>query len=344
MLSQMSVGSITSIFPRVRRQGGDERDARSARFRPAHGQTVEVRSAGEILATLDANFGFEGLPFMPEMLKYCGRRMTVARRVNRTCVEGHGIRAMRNVVMLVDSHCDGAAHDGCQRKCLIFWKEAWLRPLDPAGDLVVTADDTQLDGFHHELSSRTREGARYLCQSTRLQHATQPLSKFNLMKYFEEIADGELRVGKFLRIIVMVLQNRLRALFGLPRIGSVHGSSGPHSKGDLDLRVGEYVKVRSAQEISRTVGPSGRNRGLLFEPDMTAYVGGIFEVDFRIERMISEETGEMVRLTNTVALKNVRCEGLCAKNCPRGQAHFWREAWIERINPTDLAPPQDFSG
>lgn len=344
MFSWISVGSITSIFSHVRRQGRDECDAPSVRFRPAHGQTVEVRSAGEILATLDANFGFEGLPFMPEMLKYCGRRMTVARRVNRTCVEGYGIRSMRNVVMLVDGHCDGAAHDGCQRKCLIFWKEAWLRPADPAGELVVAADDARLDEIYHELSSRTREGERYLCQSTRLQHATQPLSQFNLMKYFEEIADGELRVGKFLQIIVMVLQNKLRALFGLPRIGSVHGPSGPHSRGDLDLRAGEYVKVRSTEEISHTVGPSGRNRGLLFEPDMTAYVGGIFEVEFRIEKMISEETGEMVRLANTVALKNVRCEGLCAKNCPRGQAHFWREAWVERINPAVHAPSQDLPG
>jgi hypothetical protein len=34
------------------------------------GELVEVRSEEEILATLDANGDREGLPFMPEMLRY----------------------------------------------------------------------------------------------------------------------------------------------------------------------------------------------------------------------------------------------------------------------------------
>jgi len=38
---------------------------------------VEIRSAGEILATLDENGLMDGLPFMPEMIAYCGRRLAV---------------------------------------------------------------------------------------------------------------------------------------------------------------------------------------------------------------------------------------------------------------------------
>jgi hypothetical protein len=341
--SRSSGGFAGSVWSRIRRNGREAGDGARARFRPVRGQAVEVRPAADILATLDADFGLEGLPFMPEMLKYCGRRMTVARRVDRTCVEGYGLRAMRDTVLLNDSHCDGAAHDGCQRKCLAFWKEAWLRPVDPADAPAPPACDPSLDGSYQELAARTRDGERYACQSTRLRDATQALSKLNLVNYFREIADGELAVGKFLRIVAMTLGNRLRALFGLPRIGSLRGAGGSHSKGDLDLRAGEFVRVKSAEEISRTVGPTGRNRGLLFEPDMNAYVGGIFEVDYRIDRMISEETGKMVRLTNTVALKNVHCEGLCAKNCPRGQPHFWREAWVERIGAAGQAPARDAS-
>ncbi len=294
---------------------------------------VEVRSAAEILATLDADFTFEGLSFMPEMLDYCGRRLTVYRRVNRTCVEGYGVRAMRDAVLLTDSHCDGAAHDGCQRKCLIFWKEAWLRPVERADAPLVAPAAPAMDGFYRALAARTREGTRYSCQSTRLHTATRRLSKYNLVKYLQEIADGELPPGKFLRIVGRVARNRLRSLFGMGPIGAMRGPGGPHSKGELELQHGELVEVRSVEEISRTVGPSGRNRGLLFEPDMTAYAGQRFQVDYRIEKIISEQTGEMVRLTNTVALKNVRCAGLCAKNCPRAQAHFWREAWLKRVSP-----------
>ena len=36
------------------------------------GEWVEVLSAPEILATLDDKHELDGLPFMPEMLKYCG--------------------------------------------------------------------------------------------------------------------------------------------------------------------------------------------------------------------------------------------------------------------------------
>ena len=41
------------------------------------GEWVEVRSAPEILATLDEQGALDGLVFMPEMLKYCGRVLPV---------------------------------------------------------------------------------------------------------------------------------------------------------------------------------------------------------------------------------------------------------------------------
>ena len=94
------------------------------------GELVEVRSLGEILATLDAEFKFEGVPFMPEMVPHCGRRFRVYRRAEKTCVEGIGIQRMRNTVFLEGLRCDGSAHDGCQRQCLMFWKEAWLKRLN----------------------------------------------------------------------------------------------------------------------------------------------------------------------------------------------------------------------
>src|SRR5438094_248118 len=37
------------------------------------GEIVEIRSKEEILATLDEKGRLDGLPFMPEMLKYCGQ-------------------------------------------------------------------------------------------------------------------------------------------------------------------------------------------------------------------------------------------------------------------------------
>src|SRR5262245_42684192 len=94
------------------------------------GDWVEVRGKDEILATLDVRGGLEGLPFMPEMFQYCGRQLEVSKRAHKTCDPSRGLQARRlsNCVHLSDIRCDGEAHGGCQAGCLIFWKEAWLKP------------------------------------------------------------------------------------------------------------------------------------------------------------------------------------------------------------------------
>lgn len=91
------------------------------------GEIVEVHSENEILATLDGNGTLEGLPFIPEMRKYCGRRFKVLKRVDKIIVEGLGKRRMKNSVILEGVTCDGEAHEGCRRTCLLFWKGAWLK-------------------------------------------------------------------------------------------------------------------------------------------------------------------------------------------------------------------------
>ncbi len=92
------------------------------------GEWVEVRSQEEILATLDEKGWLEGLPFMPEMLQYCGQKLRVYKRADKTCdtVVPWSIRRMENAVHL-ETRCDGSGHGGCEAGCLIFWKEAWLK-------------------------------------------------------------------------------------------------------------------------------------------------------------------------------------------------------------------------
>ena len=50
------------------------------------GDQVTVRSPEEILSTLDADGTLDGLPFMPEMLEWCGKSLRVERRAEKTCV------------------------------------------------------------------------------------------------------------------------------------------------------------------------------------------------------------------------------------------------------------------
>jgi hypothetical protein len=73
------------------------------------GELVEVRSEEEILATLDDNAELDSLPFMPEMLEYCGARFTVYKVAHKLCdtMTATGMRRMRDAVHLAGVRCDG---------------------------------------------------------------------------------------------------------------------------------------------------------------------------------------------------------------------------------------------
>ncbi|MEM3697170.1 MAG: hypothetical protein QXQ94_06695 [Candidatus Bathyarchaeia archaeon] len=96
------------------------------------GEVVEVKTVDEIMSTLDEKGTLEGLPFMPEMYKYCGKRFKVFKRVNKLIIEGLGtLRKIENVVILEKAICSGEYHGGCKRSCMLLWKEAWLKRANP---------------------------------------------------------------------------------------------------------------------------------------------------------------------------------------------------------------------
>ncbi len=74
------------------------------------GDLVEVLSEAEILATLDEHGSLENLPFMPEMLKFCGRTFRVSRQAFKTCVDDQEMRQFDTTVFLEEARCDGSSH------------------------------------------------------------------------------------------------------------------------------------------------------------------------------------------------------------------------------------------
>src|SRR5262249_19250469 len=92
------------------------------------GDWVEVRSREEILRTLDKRGQLDGLPFMPNMFAYCGKRLRVYKRAHKTCDTVFPIRGRKMVDSVhLATRCDGEPYGGCEASCLIFWKEAWLK-------------------------------------------------------------------------------------------------------------------------------------------------------------------------------------------------------------------------
>jgi hypothetical protein len=97
------------------------------------GDWAEVRSVKEIFTTLDAQGKLKGLRFTPEMVKFCGKRFKVYRRLEKIILEATGeLRKIRTPTVLLEGvFCDGEAHGGCDRSCFCFWREAWLKGVSP---------------------------------------------------------------------------------------------------------------------------------------------------------------------------------------------------------------------
>jgi hypothetical protein len=101
----------------------------------------------------------------------------------------------------------------------------------------------------------------------------------------------------------------------------------------LNLQPGEWVEVKTLEEIQRTLDPMGRNHGLVFTPEMKKHLGKRYRVYKRLELMFDEYHKSQRRLKNTVLLENVVCEGT-GLGCDRSCFLYWREAWLRRCDPT----------
>lgn len=313
------------------------------------GDLVEVRSAAEILATLDERGELDALPFMPEMVPMCGRRFTVAARADRVCDTvsgGWGSRSMAHTVMLDGAVCDGSGHGGCGAACLIYWNESWLRRVGDVGaDASVTAaDEVSRDALltlveRNVKASGAGEPDRYRCQATQAIEASVPISGKDPRTYTLALTSGNVSVGRFVRVMaraaVMETAKRLRLLPNPPLRGD--GAKSPRTP-TLDLEPGEWVRIRTPEEIRATLNDKGKNRGLWFDREMLQLCGQVFRVRHRVDRLIDDRTGNMIELSSDcVALEGTTCSGEHSVGrwfCARAIYPYWREAWLERVENT----------
>ena len=313
------------------------------------GDLVEVRSATEILGTLDEKGDLEGLPFMPEMVACCGERFRVAARAERICDRVGPLRSLRlgDTVVLEDHRCDGSGHDGCQSDCRVFWKEAWLKRV--TGDRPLTrpsADEPAALMDRVSRSTTTGDGAdrRYRCQATQSLEASVPLSAKDPRSYLREVTTRNVSIPHFAKVMghaVVVEATRKLGRLPEPVLRGPEPTS-PRTP-TLGLEAGDWVRVKPPSEIVGTLNDKGRNRGLWFDREMLVHCGKIFQVRRRITNFIDERTGEMVYLnSDCVSLEGSVCSGENSPSrwfCPREIYGYWREAWLERVDP-----PEEVSG
>jgi hypothetical protein len=313
------------------------------------GDVVEVLSAEEILATLDERGEFENLPFMPEMLKYCGQRLTVHKVAHKLCdtISSSGIRKMENAVHLTGSRCDGTSHGGCQTACLMYWKEAWLKRVDVGDADPVTTGPIALTLL--EINTLKEPGPdgepRYSCQATELLRAAPAcLPARDLGQFVTDVKTGNVGAFASLKAFLVVLFNRLQtvSMRALPRRlwfrnglrwGFVKGQLvGPTPTGELDLQPGEIVRIKTKEQIEATLNENMLNRGMGFEEEMARYCGRTARVQARVTKCLDEKSGKLLTMKNPcIILEDVVCAGVYNASCPRQFIPFWREIWLERV-------------
>jgi hypothetical protein len=110
---------------------GRYRKTPSRRLDLKPGEMVEVRSAREILRTLDRRGRNRGMAFKAEMFSFCGRRFRVVSRMERRVDERDGLlHDFSNECIILDSvHCEGQ-RSFCSRHNYHYWREIWLNRVD----------------------------------------------------------------------------------------------------------------------------------------------------------------------------------------------------------------------
>lgn len=324
------------------------------------GEWVEVRDQEEILATLDQHGRLENQPFMPEMLQYCGKRIRVSKRADKTCqyVVGWSIRRVKDSVHLDGVRCDGTGHGGCEASCLIFWKEAWLKRAEPH---LVSAAHLQRRGAASAqdggpcttqdilaASQTTNPGGEQIhsCQATEVFKFSSHMSLWDPRQYIRDLRSGNLRhdfsgdsrsarVLEFLLGILQVIRALVMSFFTEYRHLNYPATTGTLETTSievLDLQPGELVQVRSRAEILATLDKESRNRGLLFDGEMYPYCGGIYRVLRRVHHIVDDKTGKMVDMRNPcIVLDGVVCRSDYHRLCPRAIYPYWRENWLQRV-------------
>lgn len=310
------------------------------------GDWVEVRSKEEILRTLDKRGELQHVPFMPQMFKYCGQRFKVYKSAHKTCDTVNPIRSLRVTdAVHLDVRCDGEAYGGCQAGCLIFWKTAWLKPVEENSPSASRNPDTGgRRHVRHDNGSCTEEDVwkgtrkeatdgsveiKYQCQATQVPHYGEVLPWWDVRQYVEDYRSGNvsltqmLRGGLFAAYASLVqagiglgpllswvydLVQRLRGGIPWPRRSGKIPAGQPTPTRVLDLQPGELVRVKSYKEILATLDTDARNRGLMWDRDMVPFCDGIYRVKTRLSRFVDEKSGMLISMkTPAVILEDVWC-------------------------------------
>ena len=297
------------------------------------GDAVRIRPLPEILATLDANASLNGMPFQPEMMKFCGGEARVFRCLDKIYDYGRTkhMRRLEGCVLLSNLRCDGGAHDGCEATCYLIWKTEWLQHSQASRAEVALPATVDAARVSNTVAASTRHGQALRCQFTELHGCTTEYGRLSLSRDLIPWLCGNYSAKAWLLAMLTRIFNGVQSRRGgigfppLPPMGE-HVTKDPTA-----LTVGERVAVLPLEQIARTLNSQGKNKGLWFDVEMVKHCGREYRVSARVQKIIDDATGQM-RLMKTpcIMLDTVDSTGEGLHFNAQHDPIFWRESWLRR--------------
>lgn len=299
------------------------------------GDAVRIRALPEILATLDAQGSLEGMPFQPEMIKFCGREARVFRSLDKIYDYGRTKRMRRldGCVLLSNLRCDGSAHGGCEATCYLIWKAAWLEPAGaPMIELASPANDNGAQTLQ-ALSRAACDDGSLRCQFTELHACTSEFARRSPRMDLIPLLSGSYPVDAWLIAMLTRVFNGLQARRGGAPFPPIPPLGAHESRDPLGLSPGERVSVLPLEEIARTLNSQSKNRGLWFDREMVKHCGREYRVLASVKRIVDDATGQMrIMKSPCITLESVDSTGEGLYFNAQHDPIFWRESWLRRID------------
>lgn len=98
-------------------------------------------------------------------------------------------------------------------------------------------------------------------------------------------------------------------------------------------KTGDWVRVRSLEEIKATINHGKQVNGCAFMPEMAEYCGTIQLILKPMRRFVDERDLRVKKSKGIFLLDGVMCQGLGDfGSCDRACFYLWREEWLEKVS------------
>ncbi len=103
--------------------------------------------------------------------------------------------------------------------------------------------------------------------------------------------------------------------------------------------VGDWVRVRSLEDIRTTLDRDGALEGMPFMAEMEPYAGQVARVFRVVDRLYDYGGNKRLRFTrgSAVLLANLRCNGAAHGGCQAACYMMWKPAWLEPASAPQTA-------